>query len=115
MISRASTNATIKQRNIHTKRDERFGWTTNGRLDFTAGLLDNSREDVFTAAYISQVATNVKEIAETTVKQDEKTGKVATTIQEVAYYNMFLTEAILELLAEKGILTGEEVLEQSRN
>ena len=61
---------------------------------------------MFTAAYISQVATNVKEIAETTVKQDEKTGKVATTIQEVAYYNMFLTEA------EKGILTGEEVLER---
>jgi|ERR1700682_287278 len=36
------------------------------------------------------------------MKQDEKTGKVTTTIQEVAYYNMFLTEAILELLAEKG-------------
>ena len=53
-----------------------------------------------------------QEVAETTVKQDEKTGKVATTIQEVAYYNMFLTEAILELLAEKGILTGEEVLER---
>src|SRR5216683_2821353 len=33
------------------------------------------------------------------MKQDEKTGKVTTTIQEVAYYNMFLTEAILELLA----------------
>ena len=46
------------------------------------------------------------------MKQDEKTGKVTTTIQEVAYYNMFLTEAILELLAEKGILTGEEVLER---
>ena len=37
---------------------------------------------------------------------------MTTTIQEVAYYNMFLTEAILELLAEKGILTGEEVLER---
>ena len=46
------------------------------------------------------------------MEQDEKTGKVMTTIQEVAYYNMFLTEAILELLAEKGILTGEEVLER---
>jgi hypothetical protein len=30
----------------------------------------------------------------------------------MAYYNMFLTEAILELLAEKGILTGEEVMER---
>jgi hypothetical protein len=27
------------------------------------------------------------------MEQDEKTGKVTTTIQEVAYYNMFLTEA----------------------
>ncbi len=46
------------------------------------------------------------------MKQDEKTGKVTTTIQEVAYYNMFLTEAIFELLAEKGVLSGEEVLER---
>ncbi len=46
------------------------------------------------------------------MEQDEKTGKVTTTIQEMAYYNMFLTEAILELLAERGILTGEEVLER---
>ena len=28
------------------------------------------------------------------MEQDDKTGKVTTTIQEVAYYNMFLTEAI---------------------
>jgi len=46
------------------------------------------------------------------VEQDDKTGKVTTTIQEIAYYNMFLTEAIFELLAEKGVLTGEEVLER---
>ncbi len=46
------------------------------------------------------------------MEQDEKTGKLTTTIQEVAYYNMFLKEAILELLAEKGVLTGEEVLER---
>jgi hypothetical protein len=46
------------------------------------------------------------------MRQDKKTGKVTTTIQEMAYYNMFLTEAIFELLAEKGVLTGEEVLER---
>jgi hypothetical protein len=46
------------------------------------------------------------------MEQDEKTGKVTTTIQEMASYNMFLTEAIFELLEEKGILTGEEVLER---
>ena len=49
---------------------------------------------------------------EATMEQDDKTGKVTTTVQEVAYYNMFLTEAIFELLVEKGILTGEEVLER---
>jgi hypothetical protein len=46
------------------------------------------------------------------MKHDDKTGTVTTTIQEISYYNMFLTEAIFELLAEKGILTGEEVLER---
>jgi len=51
-------------------------------------------------------------VQEATMKHDDKTGTVTTTIQEVAYYNIFLTEAILELLAEKGILTGEEVLER---
>ena len=54
----------------------------------------------------------VKRTREATVEQDDKTGKVTTTIQEIAYYNMFLTEAIFELLAEKGVLTGEEVLER---
>jgi hypothetical protein len=49
---------------------------------------------------------------EATMEQDQKTGKVTASIQEIAYYNMFLTEAIFELLAEKGVLTGEEVLER---
>ena len=55
---------------------------------------------------------DVKWIEEATMEQDDKTGKVTTTIQEMASYNMFLTEAIFELLVEKGILTGEEVLER---
>lgn len=46
------------------------------------------------------------------MEQDDKTGKVTTTIQEIARYNMLLTEAIFELLAEKGILTGVEVKER---
>ena len=37
---------------------------------------------------------------------------MTATIQEIAYYNMFLTEAMFELLAEKGILTGEGVKER---
>jgi hypothetical protein len=35
------------------------------------------------------------------MEQDEKTGRVTATIQEIAHYNMMLTEAIFELLAEK--------------
>jgi len=46
---------------------------------------------------------------EVAMEQDERTGKVTATIQEIARYNMVLTEAIFELLAEKGILTGMEV------
>ncbi len=46
------------------------------------------------------------------MKQDDKTGTVTATIQEIAYYNMFLTEALFELMAEKGILNGEEVLKR---
>lgn len=36
-------------------------------------------------------------------------GNVTTTIEELARYNMLLTEAIFELLAEKGVLSGIEV------
>jgi hypothetical protein len=46
------------------------------------------------------------------MQQDEKTGKVTATIQEITHYNMMLTEAIFEVLAEKGILTGVEVKER---
>jgi hypothetical protein len=46
------------------------------------------------------------------MQHDDKSGKVTATIQEIVYYNMFTTEAIFDLLAEKGILTGEEVKER---
>jgi hypothetical protein len=43
---------------------------------------------------------------------ESKDGKVTATIEEIAQYNMLLTEAVVELLAEKGILTGAEVKER---
>jgi len=46
------------------------------------------------------------------MEKDYKTGSVTATMQEIARYNMILTEAIFELLAEKGILTGAEVKER---
>ena len=45
---------------------------------------------------------------------DDKIGRVIAKLQEINLYNMLLTEAIFELLAEKGILAGEEVLERSK-
>ena len=44
--------------------------------------------------------------------EDPKTGRVTMTIEELAYYNMFMVEALFELLAEKGILNGVEVKER---
>jgi hypothetical protein len=46
------------------------------------------------------------------MEQNDKTGEVTASLQEIARYNMVLTEAIFELLAEKGILTGLEVKER---
>lgn len=35
--------------------------------------------------------------------------KVKTSVETMAYYNMILTEAIFQLLEEKGLLTREQV------
>jgi hypothetical protein len=39
-------------------------------------------------------------------------GTVKASIPEIATYNMLLTEAIYELLADEGIVTREEVMER---
>lgn len=49
------------------------------------------------------------------MNRNEKRGKLPA---EVILYSMFLTDAILDLLAERGILTGEEIkqrVEKLRN
>jgi hypothetical protein len=43
---------------------------------------------------------------------DFKEGNVTASVAEIAQYNMLLTEAIFEILAEKDVLTGAEVLER---
>ena len=43
---------------------------------------------------------------------DSKEGSSAVSVEMIAYQNMLLTEAIFEILAEKNILTGVEVLER---
>ena len=46
------------------------------------------------------------------MQEDPKSGRITMTIEELAYYNMFMVEALFELLAEKGILNGVEVKER---
>lgn len=45
------------------------------------------------------------------VNVEAKEGKVTASVEEIATYNMLLTEAIYELLADKGIVSKEEVTE----
>jgi hypothetical protein len=45
------------------------------------------------------------------MQQDNETGEVTTSIEELALYNMLLSEAICEILADKGILDRAEVTE----
>jgi len=40
---------------------------------------------------------------------DSKQGKVKASVETMAYYNMILTEAIFQLLEEKGLLTRQQV------
>jgi hypothetical protein len=50
-------------------------------------------------------------IGEISLQQDNKTEEVTTSIEELALYNMLLSEAICEILADKGILDRVEVTE----
>jgi hypothetical protein len=43
---------------------------------------------------------------------DFKGDNVTASFEEVVRYNMLLTEAMFELLAEKNLLSGAEVLER---
>jgi hypothetical protein len=45
---------------------------------------------------------------------DTKEGKVTASLGVLTHYNMLLTEAIYELLADKGIVSKEEVMERVR-
>jgi len=46
------------------------------------------------------------------MEHNDQDGTVMASLKEIVHYNMFLTEAIFELLAECGLLTGEEILER---
>jgi hypothetical protein len=46
------------------------------------------------------------------MNQDDKSLQAPNSIEEVAIRGMSLTEALYEILADKGILTGEKVIER---
>ena len=46
------------------------------------------------------------------MEEDTRTGSMAAAMEGIARYNMLLTEAIFEVLAEKGVLSGLEVKER---
>jgi hypothetical protein len=56
--------------------------------------------------------TNICRAPETGSKETHMASegpKVKTSVETMAYYNMILTEAIFQLLEEKGLLTRQEV------
>jgi hypothetical protein len=46
------------------------------------------------------------------MQQDNKSGEVTASIEDLAVYNMLLSEALFEILADKGILTKGEITER---
>ena len=51
------------------------------------------------------------ELLEIPMNQDDKKDQAPSSIEETAIHGMALTEALFEILADKGILTGERVIE----
>ena len=46
--------------------------------------------------------------------RDKKINTIITSIEEVALYQMFLSEALFEIFLQKGLITDAEVKEQIR-
>jgi hypothetical protein len=52
------------------------------------------------------------ELLEIIMNQDDESAGAPSSIEEVAIRGMTLTEALYEILADKGVLTGERVIER---
>ena len=46
------------------------------------------------------------------MERNEERGNEIATIQRIAHHNLLLTEAMFELLTEKGLLAAKEVEER---
>ena len=52
------------------------------------------------------------ESVENSMDQDDMKVQAPTSIEEIAIHGRALTEALYEVLADKGILTGENIIER---
>ena len=48
------------------------------------------------------------------MQQDNKTGELTASIAETAIYTMLLSQALFEILEEKGLVTRAEVVERMK-
>jgi hypothetical protein len=46
------------------------------------------------------------------MNQEPKAGRVTASFEQIAYSNMLVVEALVELLVEKGALTNQELLDR---
>lgn len=46
------------------------------------------------------------------MQEDAKTGRMKVSFEELAYSNMIVVEALVELLTEKGMLDHSEITER---
>ena len=75
-------------------------------------LLDTSRANVFTSAYILCSGIFCQVHSSGALMNQKKTDDPMQFFQKATTYNSLLIEAMFEILAEKNVLTGEEVLER---
>ena len=48
------------------------------------------------------------------MQRDDKVGEVTASIAETAIYTMLLSQALFEILEEKGLVTRAEVVERMK-
>ncbi len=45
------------------------------------------------------------------MQEDLKAGQITASFKELVYSNMLMVEAVVELLVQKNVITGDEVIE----
>jgi hypothetical protein len=75
------------------------------RTKLSRRLIVSLLDSRLTSAYVCWAAKPVKE----GLRRGYQEGKAKASVETMAYYNMILTEAVFQLLEEKGLLKRQEV------